>query len=84
MYLADVVIATSHALEIFPVMMSSATIVSCCLVLGNIPATKHLTIIWFCDCGCRSEILLQTIGHFGMSVAAGQGVKEAIKFTVKQ
>lgn len=92
---ADVVIGTSHALEDFTCKdyvcctldvvgsVSSAT----GLILGNIPATKHLTCITFpVTVGCRSvRYYCKTYGTFwGCATAAGQGVKKAIKFTVKK
>lgn len=92
---ADVVIGTSHALEDFAcndvvcgtidVIGSVSSAVG--LVLGNIPTTKHLTIITgSVTVGCRSvRYCCKKYGTFwGCTVAAGQGVKEAIKFTVKQ
>ena len=92
---ADVVIGTSHALEDFgcndvvcgtiDVLGSVSSVVG--LVLGNIPATKHLTLITgSVTVGCRSvRYYCKKYGTFwGCTVAAGQGVKEAIKFTVKR
>lgn len=92
---ADVVIGTSHALEDFncndlvccslDVVGSVSSAVG--LVLGNIPATKHLTFITgSVTVGCRSvRYYCKKYGTFwGCTVAVGQGVKEAIKFTVKQ
>ena len=92
---ADVVIGTSHALEDFAcndqicgvidVIGSISSAVG--LVLGNIPATKNLTFITgSVTVGCRSvRYYCKKHGTFwGCTVAAGQGVKEAIKFTVKQ
>lgn len=92
---ADVVIGTSHALEDFAcndvvcgtidVIGSVSSAVG--LVLGNIPATKHLTFITgSVTVGCRSvRYCCKKYGTFwGCTVAAGQGVKEVIKFTVKQ
>lgn len=92
---ADVVIGTSHALEDFgcndlvcgtiDVVGSVSSAVG--LVLGNIPATKHLTVITgSVTVGCRSvRYYCKKYGTFwGCTVAAGQVVKEAIKFTVKQ
>ena len=92
---ADVVIGTSHALEDFgcndvvcgtiDVVGSVSSVVG--LVLGNIPATKHLTFITgSVTVGCRSvRYYCKKYGTFwGCTIAAGQGVKEAIKFTVKQ
>ena len=92
---ADVVIGTSHALEDFAcndvfcgtidVVGSVSSAVG--LVLGNIPATQHLTVITgSVTVGCRSvRYYCKKYGTFwGCTVAAGQGVKEVIKFTVKQ
>ena len=92
---ADVVIGTSHALEDFgcnDVVCGTIDVVGSIssavgLVLGNIPATKHLTLITgSVTVGCRSvRYYCKKYGTFwGCTVAAGQGVKEAIKFTVKQ
>ncbi len=92
---ADVVIGTSHALEDFgcqdyvcgslDVIGSVSTTVG--LILGNIPATKHLTLITgSVTVGCRSvRYYCKNYGTFwGCTVAAGQGIKEAVKFTVKR
>ena len=92
---ADVVIGTSHALEDFgcndyvcgslDVIGSVASAVG--LVLGNIPSTKSLTFITgSVTVGCRSvRYYCKRYGTFwGCTVAAGQGVKEAIKFTIKK
>jgi hypothetical protein len=92
---ADIVIGTSHALEDFScndvvcgtidVIGSVSSAVG--LVLGNIPATKHLTIVTgSVTIGCRSvRYYCKKHGTFwGCTVAVGQGIKEAIKFTVNQ
>ena len=92
---SDVVIGTSHALEDFgcndvfcgtiDVVGSVSSAVG--LVLGNIPATQHLTLVTgSVTVECRSvRYYCKRYGTFlGCTVAAGQGVKEAIKFTVKQ
>ena len=92
---ADVVIGTSHALEDFgcnDVVCGTIDVVGSVssavgLVLGNIPATKNLTVITgSVTVGCRSvRYYCKKYGTFwGCTVAAGQGVKKAIKFTVKQ
>jgi hypothetical protein len=92
---ADIVIGTSHALEDFgcnDVVCGTIDVVGSVssavgLVLGNIPATKHLTFITgSVTVGCRSvRYYCKKYGTFwGCTVAVGQGVKEAIKFTVKQ
>lgn len=91
---ADVVVGTSHALEDFScndyvcgsldVIGSVSSAVG--LVLGNIPSTKHLTIITgSITVGCRSiRYYCKSYGTFwGCTVAAGQGIKEAVKFTIK-
>ena len=91
---ADVVVGTSHALEDFgcndyvcgslDVIGSVSSAVG--LVLGNIPGTKHLTVVTgSVTVGCRSvRYYCKKYGTFwGCTVAAGQGIKEAIKFTVK-
>ena len=91
---ADVVVGTSHALEDFgcndyvcgslDVIGSVSSAVG--LVLGNIPSTKHLTVVTgSVTVGCRSvRYYCKKYGTFwGCTVAAGQGIKEAVKFTVK-
>jgi hypothetical protein len=91
---ADIVIGTSHALEDFScndVVCGSLDVIGSVssavgLVLGNIPGTKHLTFITgSVTVGCRSvRYYCKTYGTFwGCTVAAGQGIKEAIKFTLK-
>lgn len=91
---ADVIIGTSHALEDFgcnDVVCGSLDVIGSVssavgLVIGNIPATKHLTFITgSVTVGCRSvRYYCKTYGTFwGCTVAAGQGIKEAIKFTLK-
>lgn len=90
---ADVVIGTSHALEDFgcndyvcaslDVIGSVSSAVG--LVLGNIPKTKHLTIVTgSVTVGCRSiRYYCKNYGTFwGCTIAAGQGIKETIKFTL--
>ena len=92
---ADVVVGTSHALEDFgcndyvcgslDVIGSVSSAVG--LVLGNIPSTKHLTLVTgSVTVGCRSvRYYCKKYGTFwGCTVAAGQGIKEAINFTVKR
>ena len=91
---ADVIIGTSHALEDFgcsdyvcgslDVIASVSSAVG--LVVGNIPSSKHLTVITgSVTVGCRSvRYYCKKYGTFwGCTVAAGQGIKEAIKFTIK-
>lgn len=92
---ADVVIGTSHALEDFgcqdyvcgslDILGSVSSTVG--LVLGNIPSTKHLTVITgSVTVGCRTvRYYCKNYGTFwGCAVAAGQGVKETVKFIVKR
>ena len=92
---ADVVIGTSHALEDFgcndyvcgslDVIGSMSSAVG--LVLGNIPSTKHLTFVTgSVSVGCRSvRYYCKKYGTFwGCTVAAGQGIKEAVKVTIKR
>ena len=92
---ADVAIGTSHALEDFgcndyvcgslDVIGSVSSAVG--LVIGNIPSTKHLTVVTgSVTVGCRSiRYYCKKYGTFwGCTVAAGQGVKEAVKFTIKR
>jgi hypothetical protein len=92
---ADIVIGSSHALEDFAcndVVCGSLDVIGSVssavgLVLGNISATKHLTFITgSVTVGCRSvRYYCKRYGTFwGCTVAAGQGVKQAIKFNVKQ
>jgi len=92
---ADVVIGTSHALEDFAckdVVCGSLDVIGSVssavgLVVGNIPATKHLTFLTgSVTVGCRTvRYYCKKYGTFwGCTVAAGQGVKEAIKFTIKR
>jgi hypothetical protein len=92
---ADVVIGTSHALEDYAckdyvcttidIIGSASTAVG--MVLGNIPATKHLTTVTgSITVGCRTiRYYCKRYGTFwGCTVAAGEGLKKAIKFTVNQ
>ena len=91
---ADVVIGTSHALEDFScsdyvcgsldVIGSVSSAIG--LVLGNIPRTKHLTLVTgSVTLGCRSvRYYCRKYGTvWGCTVATGQGIKEAVKFTIK-
>lgn len=91
---ADVVIGTSHALEDFACndkVCGSLDVIGSLssgvgLVLGNIPATKHLTLITgSITVGCRSvRFYCRKYGTFWRcTVATGQGIKEIIKFTIK-
>ena len=92
---ADVVIGTSHALEDFgcndpicgtiDVIGSASSAVG--LVLGNIKATKHLTLVTgSITLGCRTvRYYCKNYGTFwGCTIAAGEGIKTAVKFTVKK
>lgn len=92
---ADVVIGTSHALEdlacndyvcgSLDVIGSVSSAVG--LVLGNIPATKHLTLVTgSVTIGCRSvRYYCKNYGTFwGCTVAAGQGIKTAVKFSLEK
>lgn len=92
---ADVVIGTSHALEDFTCndyVCASLDVIGCVsstvgLVIGNIPSTKHLTLITgSITVGCRSvRYYCKNYGTFwGCTIAAGEGIKKAIKFTIKQ
>lgn len=91
---ADVVIGTSHAIEDFAcddkvccaldVIASVSSAVG--IVVGNIPATKHLTIITgSVTLGCRSvRYYCKNYGTFwGCTVAVGDGIKKAMEFTVE-
>lgn len=92
---ADMIIGTSHALEDFgcqdyvcgslDIIGSVSSTVG--LILGNIPSTKHLTLITgSVTVGCRSvRYYCKKYGTFwGCTVAAGQGVEETVKFTLKR
>jgi hypothetical protein len=92
---ADVVIGTSHALEDFgckdyvcgslDLIGSVSSAVG--LVLGNIPSTKSLTFITgSVTVGCRSvRYYCKRYGTFwGCTVAAGQGIKEGVKFIINK
>ena len=91
---ADVVIGASHALDdlacndpvCFTLDVIGSVSSSVGLVLGNIPSTKHLTVITgSVTVGCRSvRYYCKTYGtYWGCTIAAGQGVKKAIEFTIK-
>jgi hypothetical protein len=92
---ADVVIGTSHALEDFSCndfVCGSLDVIGCVssavgLVLGNNSSTRHLTVITgSITVGCRSvRFYCKKYGTFwGCTAAAGQGMKEAIKFTLNK
>jgi hypothetical protein len=91
---ADTVIGISHTLEDYAcddkiccaISFVGSTSSAVGIVLGNIPATKHLTFYTgSVTVGCRVvRFYCKKYGTFwGCSVAAGQGLKEAVKFTVK-
>lgn len=91
---ADAVIGVSHALEDFgcnDVVCGSLDVIGSVsstvgIVLGNIPATKRLTFITgSITMGCRTiRYYCKNYGTFwGCTVAAGQGIKKAIEFTIK-
>ena len=91
---ADVVVGTSHALEDFAckdVICGSLDVVGCIsstigIVLGNIPATKKYTFITgSITVGCRSvRWYCKKYGTFwGCTVAAAEGVKQSIKFSLQ-
>lgn len=92
---ADIVVGTSHALEdvaCSDYVCASLDIIGSVssatgLVLGNIPSTKHLTFVTgSVTLGCRSvRYYCKKYGTFwGCTVAAGQGIKTAVKFTIKR
>ena len=92
---ADIVVGTNHALEDFgcqdyvcgslDVLGSLSSTIG--LVLGNIPSTRYLTLVTgSVTVGCRSvRYYCKNYGTFwGCTVAAGQGIKKAVKFTIKR
>jgi hypothetical protein len=90
-----VVIGTSHALEDFTcndVVCGTLDVVGSVssavgLILSNIPATKHLTFVTgSVTVGCRSiRYYCKNYGTFwGCTVAAGQGIKNVVKFTLEK
>ena len=92
---ADVVIGTSHTLEdltcrdylcaTFDVVGSISSAVG--LVVGNIPATKHLTFVTgSITVGCRTiRYYCKNYGTFwGCTAAVGNGVKEGAKFIINK
>lgn len=92
---ADVAIGTSHTIEdiackdyvcaSLDVIGSISSAVG--LVIGNIPNTKHLTVVTgSVTVGCRSvRYYCKRYGTvWGCTVAAGQGVKQALKFTINR
>ena len=92
---ADVIVGTSHiiydlacngcvycSLDIIGSISSAVG-----LVIGNIPSTKPLTVITgSVTVGCRAvRYYCKNYGTFwGCTVAAGQGIKETVKFVVKR
>lgn len=92
---ADVVIGTSHALEDFAcndVVCASIDVIGTIsstvgLVLGNIPTTKHLTVVTgSITVGCRSvRYYCKNYGTFwNCSHSLIEGVKTAGKFVIKK
>ena len=92
---ADIVIGTSHTLEdlhckdyicaTIDVIGSVSTAAG--LVLGNIPATKPLTVVTgSITLGCRTvRWYCKSYGTFwGCTVAAGDGLKTAGKFIINK
>lgn len=91
---ADVVIGTSHTIEDLgcsDYVCASLDIIGSVssatgLILGNLPHTKHLTIITgSITVGCRSvRYYCKRYGTvWGCTVAAGQGMKETLKSVFK-
>lgn len=91
---ADVVIGTSHALEDFSCndyVCGSLDVIGTVsstvgLILGNIPSTRHLTVVTgSITVGCRSvRYYCRKHGTFwGCTVGAGQGILKAVKFRIK-
>lgn len=86
---ADVGIGTSHALEGKDVVCGSLDVIGSVssavgLVVGNIPATKHLTFLTgSVTVGCRTvRYYCKNYGTFwGWTVAAGQGVSVILNCT---
>jgi hypothetical protein len=92
---ADVVIGTSHAFEDFAcndIVCGSIDVIGTIssavgLVLGNIPATKHLTFVTgSITVGCRSvRYYCKNYGTFwSCGASATEGVKMAVKFVIKK
>ena len=57
------------------------------LVLGNLPRTKHLTMVTgSVPLGCRTvRYFCKNYGTvWGCTLAAGKGIKQAVKFTIKR
>ena len=92
---ADVVIGTSHALEDFgcqdyacgslDAIGSIASAIG--LALENISTTKHLTVVnGSVTVGCRSvRYYCKNYGTFwDCAIAAGEGVKKVVTFTVNR
>lgn len=92
---SDIVVGTSNALEGFgcnDYVCASLDVIGSVssgvgLVLGNIPSTKHLTLVTdFVTVGSRSiRYYCKNYSTFwGCTIAAGQGIKEAVKFNFKR
>lgn len=92
---ADVVIGTSHTLEdascgdyvcaTIDIIGSISTAVG--MILGNIPTTKHLTVVTgSVTVSCRSiRYYCKNYGTFwGCTVAAGKGVKAGTQFIINK
>lgn len=92
---ADVVIGTSHALEdaacqdyvcaTIDVIGSVSSAAG--MVLGNIPATKHYTVVTgSVTVACRTvRWYCKNYGTFwGCAVSAGQGLKTGAKFVINK
>ncbi len=88
---ADVVIGTSHALEDFgcqDYVCGTFDVIGCVstsvgLIVGNIPATKSLTVITgSITVGCRLvRYYCKNYGtYWGCAIVAGEGVKKGVKF----
>lgn len=91
---ADVVIGTSHTIEdlacqdyvctTFDIIGSVSSTVG--LIIGNISGTKHLTYITGSVTVCCRSVRYYCKRYgtvWGCTVAAGQGIKEVVKFTIK-
>ena len=91
---ADVIIGTSHAIEDFgcqDYVCGSLDVIGSLssgagLILGNIPATRHLTrVTGTVTLTCRGvRLYCKKYGTvWGCLVAAGHGIKEGVKTVVK-
>jgi hypothetical protein len=93
--LADIGIGSRHAAEDFACqdyVCGSLDVIGTVssavgLILGNIPSTKHLTLITgSVTVGCRTiRFYCKQYGTFwGCVAAAGAGAKHAVRFTIKR